>query len=171
MSKTTIRPPLALGRKTQESMTEIILIASGLLFVSWFLFGFYQAVENPTLTANALHQNSPRQSAPFIKINCAVLTRELVESEPFGHKKAAFTGATTTGDVKFSAADGGTLLPDEIGDMSPETQGKILRILQEKEFERAGGNHTIRVDVRILAATNKDLPAMVQTRTFREDLF
>ena len=164
MSKTTIRTPLALGRKTQESMTESILIASGLLFVSWFLFGFYQEVENPTLTVNTLHQNSPPRSAPFNEINCAALTRELVESEPF-------TGATTTGAVKCSAADGGTLLPDEIGDMSPETQGKILRIPQEKEFERVGGNHSIRVDVRILAATNKDLPAMVQTRTFREDLF
>ncbi len=123
------------------------------------------------LIANALHQNSPRRSAAFIKINCAALTRELVESELFGHEKGAFTGATSTRDGKFSAADGGTLLLDEIGDMSLETQAKILRILQEKEFERVGGNRTIRVDVRILAATNKDLPAMVQAGTFREDLF
>ena len=123
------------------------------------------------LIANALHQNSQRRSAPFIKINCAALTRELVESELFGHEKGAFTGASTARDGKFAAADGGTLLLDEIGDMSLETQAKVLRVLQEKEFERVGGNRTVQVDVRIVAATNKNLQEMVQAGTFREDLF
>ncbi len=123
------------------------------------------------LIANALHQNSPRKGGPFIKVNCAAMSRELVESELFGHEKGAFTGALTTRDGKFAAADGGTLFLDEIGDMSLETQAKVLRVLQEREFERVGGNRTIKVDVRVVAATNKNLPQMVQEEKFREDLF
>src|SRR5262249_40900043 len=123
------------------------------------------------LIANALHQNSPRKHGPFIKVNCAAMTRELVESELFGHEKGAFTGAMAMREGKFEAADGGTLFLDEIGDMSVETQAKVLRVLQERELERVGGNQTIKVDVRVLAATNRNLQQMVQEGRFREDLF
>src|SRR5262249_1667358 len=123
------------------------------------------------LIATALHQNSPRKPGPFIKVNCAAMTRELVESELFGHEKGAFTGAVAMREGKFEAADGGTLFLDEIGDMSLETQAKVLRVLQEREFERVGGNRTIKVEVRVVAATNKNLPQMVQEEKFREDLF
>ena len=123
------------------------------------------------LIANAVHQNSPRKSGPCIKVNCAAMARELVESELFGHEKGAFTGAASAREGKFSAADRGSIFLDEIGDMSVETQAKVLRVLQEREFERVGGNRLIRVDVRIIAATNRDLRQMVQDGTFREDLF
>jgi nitrogen regulation protein NR(I) len=123
------------------------------------------------LIANALHQNSPRKNGPFIKVNCAAMARELVESELFGHEKGAFTGASASREGKFEAADGGTLFLDEIGDMPLETQAKVLRVLQEREFERVGGNRTIKVDVRVLAATNKHLQQMVREGKFREDLF
>jgi DNA-binding NtrC family response regulator len=122
------------------------------------------------LVANAIHQRSPPHARPLIKVNCAAFSRELVESELFGHEKGAFTGATTTREGKFEIADGGTLLLDEIGDMALETQAKILRVLQERELERVGGNRTIKVDVRILAATNQDLEAKVRDGTFRQDL-
>jgi nitrogen regulation protein NR(I) len=121
--------------------------------------------------ANALHQHSPRKSGPFIKVNCAAMARELVESELFGHEKGAFTGAITAREGKFAAADGGTLFLDEVGDMSLETQAKVLRVLQEREFERVGGNRTFKVDVRVIAATNKNLQQMVQEEKFREDLY
>lgn len=123
------------------------------------------------LVANALHQNSSRKNGPFIKVNCAAMARELVESELFGHEKGAFTGAVAAREGKFEAADGGTLFLDEIGDMPLETQAKVLRVLQEREFERVGGNRTLKVDVRIIAATNKNLQQMVQDNKFREDLF
>lgn len=123
------------------------------------------------LVANAIHYNSPRRSKALIKVNCAAFSRELVESELFGHERGAFTGATATKEGKFEIADGGTLFLDEIGDMALETQAKILRVLQEKELERVGGNRTIKVDVRIIAATNQDLEAKAKDGTFREDLF
>ena len=123
------------------------------------------------LVANALHYNSARRGRPLVKVNCAAFTRELVESELFGHEKGAFTGAATAREGKFEIADGGTLLLDEIGDMSLETQAKILRVLQEREFERVGGNRSIRVDVRIIAATNQDLEGKVKGGSFREDLY
>ncbi|HYC22177.1 MAG TPA: sigma-54 dependent transcriptional regulator [Candidatus Bathyarchaeia archaeon] len=123
------------------------------------------------LVANALHYNSPRRSRPLVKVNCAAFSRELVESELFGHEKGAFTGAAATREGKFEVADKGTLFLDEIGDMSLETQAKILRVLQEKEVERVGGNRTIKVDVRIIAATNHDLEAKVKDASFREDLY
>ena len=123
------------------------------------------------LVANAIHQRSPRHARPLIKVNCAAFSRELVESELFGHEKGAFTGATTTREGKFEIADGGSLLLDEIGDMALETQAKILRVLQERELERVGGNRTIKVDVRILAATNQDLETKVRDGTFRQDLY
>jgi DNA-binding NtrC family response regulator len=123
------------------------------------------------LVANALHYNSPRRTRPLVKVNCAAFSRELVESELFGHEKGAFTGAVSAREGKFEVADGGTLFLDEIGDMPLETQAKILRVLQEREFERVGGNRTIRVDVRVVAATNQDLEAKVQGGSFREDLY
>jgi Nif-specific regulatory protein len=123
------------------------------------------------LIAGAVHHNSQRNSRSFIKVNCAALQENLLESELFGHEKGAFTGADKQRIGRFEQADGGTLFLDEIGDMSPNTQAKILRVLQEHEFERLGGTRTIKVDVRLIAATNRDLPTMVDAGAFREDLF
>jgi len=123
------------------------------------------------LVANALHYRSPRRSKPMIKMNCAALSRELVESELFGHERGAFTGAIARREGKFEAADGGTLLLDEVGDMPLDTQAKLLRAIQEKEFERVGGNQPIKVDVRVIAATNQDLETAVHGGRFREDLY
>jgi len=123
------------------------------------------------LVANAIHYNSPRRGKPLVKVNCAAFSRELVESELFGHERGAFTGAVSAREGKFELADGGTLFLDEIGDMALETQAKILRVLQEKELERVGGNRTIKVDVRIIAATNQDVEAKTRDGSFREDLF
>jgi Nif-specific regulatory protein len=123
------------------------------------------------LIAGAIHHNSTRAARNFIKVNCAALQENLLESELFGHEKGAFTGADKQRIGRFEQADGGTLFLDEIGDMSANTQAKILRVLQEHEFERLGGTRTIRVDVRLIAATNRDLPAMVEAGTFREDLY
>ncbi len=123
------------------------------------------------LVANAIHRASPRREARFLQLNCAAIPEELIESELFGHEKGAFTGATQRREGKFEMADGGTLLLDEIGDMSRTVQAKVLRVLEEGRFERVGGSRTIDADVRILAATNKDLPAAVDRGDFREDLF
>jgi DNA-binding NtrC family response regulator len=123
------------------------------------------------LVANALHQNSSRHTAPFIKLNCAALNENLLESELFGHEAGAFTGAAGRRKGRFELAHKGTLFLDEIGDMSLPTQAKILRVLQEGEFERLGGAETIKVDVRLLAATHKDLRQMIEEQTFRQDLY
>ncbi len=123
------------------------------------------------LIANAVHQNSPRSEGPFIKLNCAALHENLLESELFGHEKGAFTGASDQRKGRFELAHNGTLFLDEIGDLSLPTQAKILRVLQEGEFERLGGTETIKVDVRLLAATHKNLAKMVETNEFRQDLF
>jgi two-component system response regulator HydG len=123
------------------------------------------------LLANAVHQNSHRREGPFIKVNCAALHENLLESELFGHEKGSFTGAAEQRKGRFELAHKGTLFLDEIGDMSPTTQAKILRVLQEGEFERLGGIKTIKVDVRLLAATHKDLQQMVTAGSFRQDLF
>jgi Nif-specific regulatory protein len=123
------------------------------------------------LIAGAIHHNSLRSSRNFVKVNCAALQENLLESELFGHEKGAFTGADKQRIGRFEQADGGTLFLDEIGDMSASTQAKILRVLQEHEFERLGGTRTLRVDVRLITATNRDLPSMVQSAQFREDLY
>src|SRR4029079_6266942 len=123
------------------------------------------------LIAGAVHHNSHRAARNFVKVNCAALQENLLESELFGHEKGAFTGADKQRIGRFEQADGGTLFLDEIGDMSPNTQAKILRVLQEHEFERLGGTRTLRVDVRLIAATNRDLAVMVQSGRFREDLY
>src|SRR5580765_1421240 len=123
------------------------------------------------LIAGAIHHNSHRAARNFIKVNCAALQENLLESELFGHEKGAFTGADKQRIGRFEQADGGTLFLDEIGDMSANTQAKILRVLQEHEFERLGGTRTLRVDVRLIAATNRNLPQMVASGHFREDLY
>lgn len=123
------------------------------------------------LVANALHQNSHRRDFPFIKLNCAALHENLLESELFGHEAGAFTGAASRRKGRFELAHKGTLFLDEIGDMSLPTQAKILRVLQEGEFERLGGSETIKTDVRLLAATHKNLQTMIEDGTFRQDLY
>ncbi|MFC1714065.1 sigma-54-dependent transcriptional regulator [Candidatus Poribacteria bacterium] len=123
------------------------------------------------LAARAIHRNSGRSDGPFIQVNCAAIPAELIESELFGHEKGAFTGAIARTQGKFQQADGGTILLDEIGDMSLLTQSKVLRVLEEQEFTRIGGKDTIKIDVRVIAATNKDLNKEVQEGRFREDLF
>jgi Nif-specific regulatory protein len=121
--------------------------------------------------ARAVHDASPRAGRPFVPVNCAALPETLVESELFGHEKGAFTGAVATHPGKFEQADGGTLFLDEVGDLSPGAQAKLLRALQERQFERVGGRKTVTVDVRLVAATNRDLEAMVRANTFRLDLY
>jgi Nif-specific regulatory protein len=123
------------------------------------------------LVANAIHYNSPRANGPLIKLNCAALPDNLLESELFGHEKGAFTGASNQRKGRFEQADGGTLFLDEVGEISPTFQAKLLRVLQEGEFERVGGTRTIKVDVRIIAATNCDLEESVGEGSFREDLY
>jgi Nif-specific regulatory protein len=123
------------------------------------------------LVAKALHALSPRREYPFVPVNCAAIPKELIESELFGHERGAFTGATSAREGKFQLAHGGTIFLDEIGDMSLDLQAKVLRILEEKELQRVGGSKTISVDVRVIAATNKDLGKAVEDGTFREDLF
>lgn len=123
------------------------------------------------LIANAIHYNSPRSNAPFIKLNCAALPDNLLESELFGHEKGAFTGAVAMRKGRFEQADGGTIFLDEIGEISPTFQAKLLRVLQEGEFERVGGTKTLKVNVRVIAATNKDLETAVDEGDFREDLY
>ena len=123
------------------------------------------------LIAAAIHQRSPRAKAPFVKLHCAALAESLLESELFGHERGSFTGAAARRDGRFFQANGGTLFLDEIGEISPAIQVKLLRFLQEHEFERVGGNETIKVDVRVVAATNRDLRQMLADGKFREDLY
>lgn len=123
------------------------------------------------LIAAALHQNSKRRERPYVRLNCASLAESVLESELFGHEKGAFTGATTRREGRFKQADGGTLLLDEISEIPAAIQVKLLRFLQEREFERVGGNESLRVDVRVLAAANRDLKTLVRDGRFREDLY
>jgi DNA-binding NtrC family response regulator len=123
------------------------------------------------LIANAIHFNSPRSSKPFIKVNCAAFNESVLESELFGHEKGSFTGAIATRIGRFELADSGSIFLDEVSDLSPAIQIKLLRVLQEKEFERVGGNETIKVDIRLIAASNRDLRKLVAGGTFREDLY
>jgi DNA-binding NtrC family response regulator len=123
------------------------------------------------LIANALHHASPRAAGPLVKVNCAALAESLLEAELFGHEKGAFTGAVTARKGRFELADGGSIFLDEIGDLPPHLQVKLLRVLQEREFERVGSSRPIKVDVRLLAATHRNLEALVREGRFREDLY
>ncbi|MDI6711361.1 MAG: sigma-54 dependent transcriptional regulator [Thermoanaerobacterales bacterium] len=145
-----------IGRLAASNATVLILGESG---------------TGKELVAGAIHQNSARRNGPFVKINCAALPENLLESELFGHERGAFTGAVNRKSGKFEIAHGGTILLDEVSEISPVVQAKLLRVLQEREFERVGGTKSIRVDVRLLAATNKDLEELVREGLFREDLY
>lgn len=123
------------------------------------------------LVAKAIHNRSDRKNGPFVAINCGAIPEHLLESELFGHEKGAFTGATSQKAGKFERANGGTIFLDEIGDMSPELQVKVLRVLEEREFDRVGGGKTIKVNVRIVAATHRDLDERIRNGEFREDLY
>ncbi len=154
--------------ETISSLKEQIAIAAPTS--GWVLI----TGENGTgkeLVARATHNLSKRRGKPFVEVNCAAIPEELIESELFGHEKGAFTGATAMRKGKFDQANEGTLFLDEIGDMSLKTQAKILRILQERKFERVGGSRTIEVDVRVIAATNKDLEEEIENGNFRQDLY
>jgi two-component system, NtrC family, nitrogen regulation response regulator NtrX len=123
------------------------------------------------LVARAVHANSARRDRAFVEVNCAAIPEELIESELFGHERGAFTGAHARRRGRFELADGGTIFLDEIGDMSFKTQAKVLRALEEQSFERVGGKETVKVDTRVIAASNRDLPALIRDGRFREDLF
>lgn len=123
------------------------------------------------LVARAIHKQSPRNNAPFIRVNCAAVPENLIESEFFGHEKGAFTGAMAKREGRFELAHGGTILLDEVSEVSPTVQAKLLRVLQERELERVGGNRTIKVDVRVVATTNRQLEQSVERKEFRQDLF
>jgi len=146
----------AIGRVAPQNVTVLILGESG---------------TGKELVARAIYQHSRRATGPFLAINCAAIPEQLLESELFGHEKGAFTGADRKRIGKFEQCTGGTLFLDEIGDMTPLTQTKILRVLQDQCFERVGGNETIQTNVRLIAATNRDLEKMVAEGTFRSDLY
>lgn len=148
---------LALVRTVAESNTTVLIQG--------------ESGTGKEIIARVIHSSSPRADGPFVAVNCAALPETLLESELFGHEKGAFTGAVARRKGKFELANGGTLFLDEIGDMSPKTQAQLLRIIEEQEFQRIGGSKPIKVDVRIISATNKKLEEMIQQGTFREDLF
>jgi len=143
----------------QVADTEAVVLISG------------ESGTGKELAANAIHVNSGRRGQPFIKVNCAALPETLLEAELFGHERGAFTGAVRQRKGRFELADGGTLFLDEVADLSPGTQAKLLRVLQNYEFERVGGTETLHVDVRVIAATNADLAARVNDGRFRDDLY
>ncbi len=155
------------SRKMQEVFYLIIQVAKSSANV--LLLG--ESGTGKELVANAIHYNSLRAEKPFIKVNCAALPANLVEAELFGYEKGSFTGATRQKEGKFELAHGGTIFLDEIGSLALESQGKLLRVLQEKELERLGGTHSIKVNIRLIAASNQDLRSAVDKGTFREDLF
>jgi Nif-specific regulatory protein len=153
------------------AMQEVLRIARTVAATNTTVLLLGESGTGKEVVARAIHQWSPRAEHPFIAINCVALTPDLLASELFGHERGSFTGATAQKKGKFELADGGTLFLDEIGELAPELQVKLLRVLQDKEFQRVGGVKDIRVDVRILAATNRDLHQALQRGTFREDLY
>jgi len=155
------------GKRMQEVFAEVHKVAPGRATV--LLRG--ESGTGKEMIARAIHYLSPRKDKAFVRVNCAALTETLLESELFGHEKGAFTGASQEHKGRFESAHGGTLFLDEIGEISPAFQTKLLRVLQEREFERVGGNKSIRVDVRIICATNRDLEVAVANGVFREDLY
>lgn len=156
---------------TSKAMQEVFAVIRKVVDYDVTILICGESGTGKEMVAQAIHHNSTRRAGPFIKLNCAALPDTLLESELFGYDKGAFTGAVTAKPGRFELAEGGTLFLDEIGDTSPNMQAKLLRVLQEKEFERVGGRRTIKVDVRILAATNRDLKQEVEAKRFREDLY
>jgi Nif-specific regulatory protein len=154
-----------------NKMREVLQMISQVAFSSATVLIRGESGTGKELVANAIHYNSERRHKPFIKINCAAIPENLIESELFGHEKGAFTGASHLKKGKFELADQGTIFLDEIGTMAPGAQVKLLRVLQEKEFERVGGYKPIQTDVRIVTATNANLEEMVQQGRFRDDLY
>jgi two-component system response regulator FlrC len=161
-------PPLTYGDPAMKPVVEAIeKVARTAATV--ILLG--ESGTGKEVAARAIHMQSPRATKPFMAINCAALSEQLLESELFGHEKGAFTGATERKRGRLELADGGTFFLDEVGELKPELQAKLLRVLQERRFERVGGSRTLEVDVRWVAATNRDLRAMIDGGTFREDLY
>ena len=156
---------------TSHDMEEVLNLAGRVAASNATVMLRGESGTGKELVAKAIHYHSPRANAPLIKVNCAALPETLLESELFGHEKGAFTGATAKRVGRFEAADKGTLFLDEIGDLTQGMQVKLLRVLQEKEFERLGGNQTIKSDVRVIAATNRDLETAMKEGQFREDLY
>ncbi len=154
-----------------SSMEEVLRLARTTAATPSTVLLLGESGTGKEVLARAIHQWSPRADHPFIAVNCTALSPELLENELFGHERGAFTGATGQKKGKFELADGGTIFLDEIGDLAPDLQVKLLRVLQEREFQRLGGTREIRVDVRILAATNRDLQQAMQTGGFRQDLY
>ncbi|MEC9396866.1 MAG: sigma-54 dependent transcriptional regulator, partial [Myxococcota bacterium] len=154
-----------------EAMERIFKLVGKVARTDSTVHIFGESGTGKELVARSIHDNSPRKDGPFIKVNCSALAETLLESELFGHEKGSFTGAHKRKLGRFELADGGTLFLDEIGDISQPTQLKLLRILQERQLERVGGEETITVDVRVVTATNKDLKREVEEGRFREDLF
>lgn len=154
-----------------ESMLELLDMVSYVAPTEATVLIHGESGTGKELVAEAMHKNSVRKEQPFIKVNCAALAENLLESELFGHEKGAFTGADKRREGRFVQADGGTLFLDEIGETTPAMQVKLLRVLQEQELQRVGGEETIKVDVRIIAATNRDLEQEVKGGNFREDLY
>jgi two-component system NtrC family response regulator len=156
---------------TSHAMEEVLNLAGRVAGSTATVLLRGESGTGKELVARAIHFHSPRADKPLIKVNCAALPETLLESELFGHEKGAFTGATARRIGRFESADGGTLFLDEIGEISPAVQVKLLRVLQERELERVGGNETLKVDVRVIAATNRDLEQAMRDGTFREDLY
>ena len=156
---------------TSPAMQEALRLARTVASTNTTVLLLGESGTGKEVVARALHQWSPRAEQPFVAVNCVTLTPELLASELFGHERGAFTGATAQKKGKFELADGGTLFLDEIGDLALDLQTKLLRVLQDKEFQRVGGVKDLRVDVRILAATNRDLHQAMQRGVFREDLY
>ncbi len=156
---------------TSNAMEEVLNLAGRVAASNATVLLRGESGTGKELVAKAIHYHSPRAAFPLIKVNCAALPETLLESELFGHEKGAFTGATARRIGRFEAADRGTLFLDEIGELSSAMQVKLLRVLQEREFERLGGNQTLKTDVRVIAATNRDIEQAIKEGTFREDLY
>jgi two-component system response regulator AtoC len=161
------QPCWSSGKAMQPVMTMVDRVADN--DVSVLLRG--ESGVGKEVIAREIHRRSPRRASPFVKVNCAALPADLLESELFGHERGAFTGAASTRVGKFEFAQHGTIMLDEIGEMPPALQAKILHVLQDREFTKVGSNRTVEVDVRVIAATNRDLEKMMQLGTFREDLY
>ena len=168
-SSARLQAEIGLWRSAKMREVREIILQAARVDVTVLICG--ETGTGKDLVARAIHDESVRQSGPFVKVNCAAVPRELLESELFGHERGAFTGAHQLKIGKFEAADRGTIFLDEIGDLHPALQGKLLHVLQDGQFSRVGGRSTIKVDVRVLAATNQDLEQAVAAARFREDLY